>query len=68
MDKTLSQNTHVKSIRIKIGKRLGMFNRIRYYITMNTADILYKSSILPIADYCSAVWNCCGNTDLIEKL
>ena len=37
---------------------------------MNTADIFYRSFILPIADYCSAVWNCCGkgNTDLIEKL
>ena len=47
-----------------------MFNRIRRDNTMNTAEILYKSFILPIADYCSAVWNCCGkgNTDLIEKL
>ena len=67
-DKTLSWNVHAKSIRSNIGKRLGMFNRIRNDITMNTADVLYKSFILPIDDYCSAVWNCCGNTDLIEKL
>ena len=70
MDETLSWNAHVKSLVSKIGKRLGMFNRIKKDITMNTAEILYRSFILPIADYCSAVWNCCGkgNTDLIEKL
>ena len=61
---------HVKSIVGKIGKRLGMFNRIRKDFTVNTADILHKSFILPIADYYSAVLNCCskGNTELIEKL
>ena len=31
---------------------------------------VYKSFIVPIFDYCDAVWNCCGkgNSDSLEKL
>ena len=65
MDETLSWKARVKSLVSKIGKSLGMFNRIRKDITTNKTDILYRSFILPIANYCSAVCKCCGkiNTD-----
>ena len=47
-----------------------MLGRIRGNVTVNAADLVYKSYILPILDYCDTVWNCCGkvNSDLLEKL
>ena len=70
MDEYLSWNAHIKCIVSKAGKRLGMLNRIRKDVNMNTANIIYKSFILPIAEYCDTVWNSCGkvNTNLVEKL
>ena len=37
---------------------------------MNTANVMYNSFILPVAEYCDIVWNFCGkvNNNLIEKL
>ena len=70
LDETLSYNAHVKSVLSKAGKRLGMLGRIRDNLTMNTANIIYKSFIIPVLDYCDTVWSCCGkgNTDLLEKM
>ena len=36
---------------------------------MSSADIVYKSFILPIFDYCDVAWNSCGKggLDSIEK-
>ena len=47
-----------------------MLGRIRNNVAMHTADLIYKSFILPIADYCDSAWSCCGkmNTELLEKL
>ena len=35
-----------------------------------SANIIYKSFIIPVLDYCDTVWICCGkgNTDLLEKM
>ncbi|KAL9986631.1 hypothetical protein ACROYT_G000802 [Oculina patagonica] len=70
LDDALSWNAHVKYVLGKAGKRLGMLSRIRSDVTTNTANIIYKSFIIPVLDYCDTVWNCCGkvNSDLIEKL
>ncbi len=47
-----------------------MLSRIRCNVTTNTANIIYKSFIIPVLDYCDTVWNCCGkvNSDLVEEL
>ena len=70
LDETLSFNAHVKYVLSKAGKRLGMLGRIRDNLTMSTSNIIYKSFILPVLDYCDTVWNCCGkgNADLLERL
>ena len=54
----------------KAGKRVGMLSRIRTNVTTNTANLIYKTFILPVIDYCDTLWNCCGkvNSDNIEKL
>ena len=47
-----------------------MLSRTRNNISINTANIIYKSFILPVLDYCDIAWNCCGkvNADSLERL
>ena len=49
--------------------RLGMLRHTRENLTTNCANAIYKSFILPIMDYCDAVWACCGkgNASVLEK-
>ena len=37
---------------------------------MHTANVIYKSFILPVLDCCDLVWGCCGrvNADNFERL
>ena len=34
---------------------MGMFGRIRGNVTVNAADLVYTSYILPILDYCDSL-------------
>ena len=70
LDESLSWNAHVNYLISKVSKRLGILGRTRGSISMHTADIIYRSFILPVLDYCDTVWNCCGriNAGYIEKL
>ena len=54
----------------KVGKRLGLLRRIREDLTANATNLIYKSFILPILDYCDSVWACCnrGDIDRLERL
>ena len=47
-----------------------MLRKTRNDISMYTANIVYKSYVLPILDYCDTVWNCCnvGDEEKIEKI
>ena len=67
LDDTLSFNDHVDYVRMKV---LGMFSRIRPSLTPEAANRLYKAMVLPVLDYCDAVWRECGqgNSDKIERL
>ena len=60
----------VDYVRMKVSKILGMFSRIRPSLTLETANRLYKAMVLPVLDYCDAVWHECGqgNSDKIERL
>ena len=55
---------------MKVSKILGMFSRIRPSLTLEAANRLYKAMVLPVLDYCDAVWHECGqgNSDKIERL
>ena len=39
---------------------LGIFSRARPSLTIESANRLFKSIILPILDYCAAVFHRCG--------
>ena len=55
---------------MKVSKILGMFSRIRPSLMLEAANRLYKAMVLPVLDYCDAVWHECGqgNSDKIERL
>ena len=70
LDDTLSFNDHVDYVRMKVSMILGMFSRMRPLLMLETANRLYKAMVLPVLDYCDAVWHECGqgNSDKIERL
>ena len=70
MDECLTWKAHVKYLLGKAGKRIGMLGYARKNISMHSANKVYKSYIIPVLDYCDAVWNCCGtvNPDKLERL
>jgi hypothetical protein len=69
-DSCLSWNDHIDYISAKISSRLGMLRKARKIIPRETCITLYDAMILPLFDYCSAVWDKCGKTncDFLEKL
>ena len=69
-DSCLSWNDHIDYISAKISSRLGMLRKARKIIPRETCVTLYDAMILPLFDYCSAVWDKCGKTncDFLEKL
>ena len=70
LDENLSWKSHVKYIISKAGKRIGLLGRVREDLTTNAANLIYKTFILPVMDYCDSVWACCNRTDidLLERL
>ena len=70
LDTTLSWNDHIDHISSKISYRLGMLRKARNVIPRDACITLYNAMILPLFDYCSAVWDGCGKTnrDYLDKL
>lgn len=70
MDECLNWKAQTSAVFSKTSKRIGILRRIRNDITVNAADKVYKSSILPILDYCDTVWPCCnkGDAERLERL
>ena len=70
LDPCLSWNEHMDLISTKILSRLGMLRKARRVIPREACITLYDTMILPLFDYCSAVWDGCGNTnrDYLDKL
>ena len=70
LDGNLSRKSHAKYIVSKAGKRIRLLGRIREDLTTNAANLIFKSFILPILDYCDTVWACCNRRDIdqLERL
>ena len=70
LDSCLSWNDHIDLISTKISPRLGMLRKARKVIPREACITLYDTMILPLFDYCSAVWDGCGKTnrDNLDKL
>ena len=57
---SLSLNQHIDYVKKKVSKMLGIFSRARPSLTIESANRLFKSMILPILDYCGAAFDGCG--------
>ena len=70
LDPNLSWNDHIDYISAKISSRLGMLRKACKVIPWEACIILYDAMILPLFDYCCAVWGGCGkiNLDYLDKL
>ena len=70
LDSNLSMNQHIDYVKKKVSKMLGIFSRARPSLTIESANKLFKSMILPILDYCGAVFHGCGkgNEEVLERL
>jgi len=60
LDSSLSLNQHVDYIKKKVSKMLGIFSRARPSLTIESRKRLFKLMILPIFNYCGAVFHGCG--------
>ena len=63
LEQTLYWNEHVTHLISKAEKTVGVLGRIRQNITTNTANTVYKTSILPVLEYCDTAWTHCGNVN-----
>ena len=54
----------------KVSKILGLFSRIRPFLTVHSANRIYRFMVLPVLDYCDIVFHECGqgNQDELEHL
>jgi len=70
LDSSLSLNQHIDHVKKKVSKMLGIFSRARPSLTIKSANRVFKSMILPILDYCGAVFHRCGkgNEECLESL
>ena len=71
MDECFTWKAHVNHLLVKVGKIIDMLGREGKNIFMHSANIVYKSYIISVLDYCDTVWSCqCGNvnSDKLEKL
>ena len=55
-----SVNKHIDYVKKQVSKMLVIFSRVRPSLTTESANRLFKSMILPILDYCGAVFHRCG--------
>ena len=56
LDKEFSWKAHIDSLRSKILRNLFMLRRLRPYIDVGTATLLYHTMIHPHFDYCNTIW------------
>ena len=67
IDEHLTWKDHVDEVVKKILKAIGALKRVRPFISVKTALLIYHALIRPHFDYCSSVWDEC-NATLCDKL
>ena len=61
---------HINSIIKKASPLINCLRSIKYRLSRKSLEIIYKSFILPIFDYCGHIWDNCTQeqSNLLEKL
>ena len=70
IDSKLNFRSHVKSITAKASRKVSALFRIREYLTLKQAKVIFSSFILSNFTYCPLVWIFSGkmNDNLINKI
>ena len=63
IDANLNFKLHVDKLLVKISKRTGVLGRIRNNLTVDSANKVYQSLVLPVMDYCDVAWSSIGKTE-----
>ena len=63
IDKKLNFRQHVDKLLVNISKRIGVLGRIRNNLTVDAANKVYQSLILPVMDYCDVAWSSIGKIE-----
>ena len=61
MDERMSWDKHIESICSKVSAGIGAIRRIKPFVPLSTAKMLYYAIIQPYFDYCSPLWDNCAS-------
>ena len=69
LDNKLSFKTHIESMCAKAVNRTNAFRRIRNYVSLNKAKLIYNAFIFSTFNYCPLIWMFCSKTlnNLVNK-
>lgn len=57
-DQNGSWNTHISDIVVRASRKVGILRNLKYKLNRKSIEMLYKSVVRPIFDYCDVVWDC----------
>ena len=63
IDKKRNFRQHVDKLLVNISQRIGVLGRIRNNLTVDAANKVYQSLILPVMDYCDVAWSSIGKIE-----
>ena len=63
IDANLNFKQQVDKLLVKISKRIGVLGRIRNNLTVDAANKVYQSLVLPVMDYCDVAWSSIGKIE-----
>ena len=70
LDNTLSFKAHIEYLIKKICPKIGILHRLRHLLSTDILNIVYKTTIQPLIDYCLTVWGTSSKQNLksIQRL
>ena len=63
IDANFNFKQHVDKPLVKISKRIGVLGRIRNNLTVDAANKVYQSLVLPVMDHCDVAWSSIGKIE-----
>ena len=65
-DSNISWSSHIDYLCNKVSSRVGILKRIMPYLILQSAQIVDRSTIQPLFDYCGVVWDTCSETSSLR--
>ena len=60
IDANVNFKQHMDKLLVKSSKRIGVLRRIRNNLTVDAANKVYQSLVLPVMDYYDVAWSSIG--------